>query len=159
MDVSQDIVDLIRDLKQAINECNLHDSDFQIDAVHVSLMVEAKRSTGGNVEFKTIGFEAGTTVASDNNSSFKFSFRPSKNDSVKLMSPRSNEIRDAIRCAVDTVTAVDAEPPTFELERCEVVLKFATTVAGKAKWFVGSDGQNTSTNTLTLVITKVNVSN
>jgi hypothetical protein len=156
MNNSRNIVKLIRDLKEAINDCNLEESGFQIEAVEVLLAVEAESSYGGNVEFKTIGFEAGTTAVSSNNNTFKFSFRPSREDAVELMSPRSDEIRDAIKCAVDTIAAVDAEPPRFDFESCEVVLKFVTSVSGKAKWFLGSEGQNTSTNTLTMLITKVN---
>jgi len=146
---TNELVDLIRSIKYAVQNAQLRTPEITIDKAELEL--KTVFSGGVSAAAKLGPVDLGGTYSDSEIQTLSPALVPAPPD-VKLMSPASDRLTEAIVAVSNAARAAATSEPRFELSEATVEIKFGVDKTGKAQVFIGADIALSRSNTLTLTL-------
>jgi hypothetical protein len=146
---SDQLVDIVRQLKVAIQQAQLKTPGIRISRADVELKTTLTGGAGVDARFQVLevtGKYTGTEIQT-----LQMTLTPHP-PALELMSPMSDGLVDAIAAISAGAAAAAAEAPKFDLKAARITLNIGVDRAGKVLIFVGGSVESSNYHTLTLFI-------
>lgn len=147
MSSSDQLADVVRQLKKAIQEAQLRTPDIVV--ARADLQIKTTLSGGPGVDFSFHALELSGSYVRSQVQTLTMSLTP-RPPAMELMSPVSDQLADAIAAISTAAREAAVSEPAFDLQDATIELNIGVDKQGKAMIIAGGTVDSANYHTLTL---------
>jgi hypothetical protein len=149
MGSADQLIDIVRQLKRAIQEAQSQTPDITMTSATVELKTTLSGGPGMDVSFHALELSGAYTHSEIQTLTISLTPHP---PAIELMSPISDQLIDAIAAISSAAREAAVSEPRFDLQDATITLNIGVDKQGKAMIIVGGSAASSNYHTLTLSV-------